>query len=255
MPNLFVFDLDDTLLYNKHNYSWPILESVRLILTTVGHRAPAVSALVALENQIDLARVKEIDPTTGKPYLYNRRRFPGSLVATYERVCQDAAIPAKQEIKDRLLAIGEYAFAPEQYQQNIVPGAEQVLKFLADQDNLLVLCTKGDFDVQWDKLNILNELNILRHFTDVKVVDQKNTATFADIKNSHRQCTHAYTVGNMYKGDILPALAVCYKGIYIPDEHWETHGDKEKASLEIDPASVIILDSLGQLIDRYGELP
>jgi FMN phosphatase YigB (HAD superfamily) len=251
MGKLLVFDLDDTLLHNKHNYSSPMLDAVRLMLIVFGHKAPYIPALMALVDEIDRKRVKEIDPTTGTPYLYNRRRFPGSLVATYEKVCGDIGVSASSENTRQLLAIGEKAFAPEQYRRNIVPDAERVLQFLKQRGHILVLCTKGDPEIQQDKLNVLKDAGLLQYFTETKIVDQKDSLTFSHIKDAYPERTgHAYSVGNMYRGDILPALESGYHGVYIPDEHWETAGDLS----EINYTRVLVLNSLGELIDRYGDL-
>ena len=83
MRELFVFDCDDTLLWNKHNYSASMLDAAKLIIEAVGPRAPYAPAIVALESEIDKRRINEIDPVTGKPYPYNRRRLPTSLVEIY----------------------------------------------------------------------------------------------------------------------------------------------------------------------------
>ena len=80
MKKLFVFDLDDTLIDNVQDYANPILNACGLINQTLGSRAPHVSKLIAIEQEIDKRRIKEINPDTNKPYLYSMERFPSSLV-------------------------------------------------------------------------------------------------------------------------------------------------------------------------------
>lgn len=84
---LFVFDLDDTLMDNVHDYTEPILRMCRVIIDELGSRAPHVSVLIALEEEIDLSRRNQINPKTGKVYNYSMDRFPTSLIETYLTIC------------------------------------------------------------------------------------------------------------------------------------------------------------------------
>lgn len=71
MNKVFVFDLDDTLMTNVHDYAEPILDMARVIIRELGPMAPHVSVVIALEEEIDKRRVHEINPATGQKFLYS----------------------------------------------------------------------------------------------------------------------------------------------------------------------------------------
>src|SRR3990167_3952598 len=103
---LFVFDLDDTLIDNVHDYAQPILDATSLIVEELRSKAPHVTRIINLEQEIDSRRVKEINPQTGKPFLFSMDRFPGSLVEVYRHICKEARVPSKGIVDAKLFSIG-----------------------------------------------------------------------------------------------------------------------------------------------------
>lgn len=64
MKKLFVFDLDDTLIDNVHDYADPLLDACRLIIKTLGNKAPHVSKIIALASnrQVILTAIGDAFP-------------------------------------------------------------------------------------------------------------------------------------------------------------------------------------------------
>jgi len=248
--SLFVFDLDDTLLYNKHHYAGPRLDAIKEIIRAVGPKALYAKDIFALSFKIDEERKYKIDPATDKPYLYNRRRFPGSLVATYEEVCKQAGARPSKKVRAKIWAIGNRAFSKRNYAKNIHPHAKKLLSFLQKKDNLIVVLTKGDSEVQNDKFSVMRRAGFGGLVTEWRIVDDKTTETFEEIRNRYDWCDHYYSIGNMYASDIKTSLRAGFYGIYIPDEHWET---SERKDDDIDWLNCIRLNDLDKVIGWYKE--
>ncbi len=254
MKKLFVFDLDDTLIDNVHDYAEPILEACRVIIQALGNAAPHVSQIVAMEQEIDKRRVKETNPATGRPYLWSMERFPGTLVETYREICRRAGRRARAPVADVLWDIGLGAFDERRYAANINPHARGALNFLRARGDVAVLCTKGDERVQKKKIAALHNAGI-DHFAATRIVDDKTPDVFARMaRDAGYPGTVCYSVGNSYDSDIAPALAADFRGIFIPVETWEVIGRMDEILAGVDRARCTVLQSLEDLTTRYGEL-
>lgn len=257
MKDLFVCDLDDTLIDNTHDYAGPILDACRLIIDTLGNRAPHVSRIVQIEEEIDARRVKEINPATGSPYLYCMERFPGSLVETYREICRKSGEPAHRNIEEELYRIGMEAFDARRYVKNVHPAAARVIRFLKWHGNRLVLCTKGDKRVQDKKIKALRDAEVpVDLFDDIVIVATKDEALFRSLRTASN-APRSYSMGNSYQSDIVPAIAAGFYGIYIPVETWETVGKMDSILSEIDsarPSQCIVLPNLNAVMEWYEEV-
>ncbi len=227
---LFVFDLDDTLMDNVHDYAEPILRMCQVIIDELGSRAPHVSVLIALEQEVDLSRRHQINPKTGKVYGYSMDRFPTSLVETYLTICQRSGVKSNESTESALYYIGMGAFDARRYKKNIKPGVVSAISFLRGVADRIVLCTAGDPVVQNKKVRTLESINI--KFDDVVIVEKKTAEIFSSLAGDFEGLK--YSVGNNYRSDIIPALEVGYLGIYIPVETWETIGQMDKVLAEVD---------------------
>lgn len=247
---LFIFDLDDTLMDNVHDYAEPILRMCRVIIDELGSKAPHVSALVALEEEIDLNRREEINIKTGRAYGYSMDRFPTSLVKTYTTICEKAGVEPSKNTESALYYIGIGAFDVCRYKKNVKPGVMSVLSFLRSMGDRVILCTAGDPAVQSKKIDILKSLNV--EFDLVAITERKTPELFYYLGGSF--IGSKYSVGNSYRSDIAPALEAGYRGIYIPVETWETLGQMEKISAEVDSSRCVRFSSLYDIRDGYGWL-
>lgn len=249
--NVWVFDLDDTLMANVHDYAYPILDSCRLIIDALGDTAPDVSFVVALENEIDLRRRGEINPATGLSYGCSMERFPTSLVETYREICQRAGKSPVRSVESDLLYIGLRAFDPARYKRNLYPDAISTLNFLQDRGDLILLLTKGDKKVQGKKLSVLDAGS---RFFKVKIVDSKTPQIFQEMINGLEN-VKLFSVGSDYDKDIVPALETGYhRGVWIPVETWEIIGQLEKIRAKADWSRTVEISSLRDLIERYDEI-
>lgn len=255
MKKVFTFDLDDTLLDNCHDYADPILDACKLIIKALGSRAPHVSVIMAMEEEIDKRRVREINPATGKLFLFSMERFPGSLVETYREICKRAKIVIEPRIEKELYEIGLTAFDESRYLKNIKSDALSTLDFLASMGDVLTLCSRGDTRVQDKKMAALKKAGI-DHFKLIRIVNDKNPEVFIEILMSSGWSYgyQKYSVGNSYDSDIVSALSVGFKGIYIPVETWETMGKVEEINARVDRNRCFIFESLKQIQEKYEEI-
>lgn len=253
MNKMFVFDLDDTLMDNGHDYAKPILDAAWLIIQTLGAKAPHVSKIIAMEQEIDLKRIHEINPDTQKPYLYSMERFPGSLVATYTEICNQAKTFASRSIKIQLYKIGMGAYNEKIYSSKINPYAQKVLDFLVAQDDLLILVTKGDKRVQEGKILALGG-SISGRFRELHIVDNKNHDLFHNLKYRFGGQQIYYSVGNSFSSDIEPALKADFHGIWIPVETWESLNETTAINEARLSPKVHLLENLAQIMYIYHQL-
>lgn len=248
---LFVFDLDDTLIDNVHDYAQPILDAASLIVEELGNRAPHVTKIINMEQEIDSRRVKEINPRTGKPFLFSMDRFPGSLVEVYRHICKEARVLSREVVQAKLFSIGLQAFDEERYAKNIKPGAKEIVDFLKDSGDDVVLLTKGDIGVQAKKVIALNEANVV--FNRVDVVDTKTWKEFS-IVSSRFHNLKLWSVGNSYESDIVPAFEAGFSGIFIPVETWEVIGKMDEIIAKVDREKCLVFEDLFEIKERYEEL-
>lgn len=252
MRKVFIFDLDDTLYWNKHDYSYPILKFEKFLLDKLGHRAPHVSVIRELFSRIDRGRVHEINPATNSLYGYSMERFPGSMAECYRQICQQEGICWDPQIAEKVKEIGYEAFSEKLYKRKgLVKGAAEVLTFLKKQDDMLILLTKGDKQVQERKISIL-ELN--RWFEQIIIGPLKTEGTFKGIAIKIQNSNQVWSVGNSFDSDIKPALEAGFKGIYIPYETWETRDETKKVLKGLDLNQVLVFNEIIEIKKNYGRL-
>lgn len=249
--NVWVFDLDDTLISNVHDYAYPILDACRLIIDVLGDLAPHVSAIVALEQEIDRRRVQETNPITGQPYGYSMERFPTSLIETYREICHRASRLPEQRIEKHLMYIGLKAFDSSQYKRNVYPDTITTLSFLQTKGDHLLLLTKGDERVQNKKLSVLKANE---RFARIEIVsDRKTSEIFKEMVSGFSGC-RLFSVGNDFEKDIAPALKAGYRGVWIPVETWEVIGQLDEIRARMDRSRCIELRRLQEIVEKYDEI-
>src|SRR3989344_4717341 len=234
--NAWVFDLDDTLMSNVHDYAFPILNACKLVIDTLGDAAPHVSAIVALEQEIDSRRVAEINPATNQPYGYSMERFPTSLVEVYREICRRVGKSPIRSVESELLYTGLKAFDSSRYRKNVYSDTFPVLDFLEKKGDLILLLTKGDKRVQGRKLSVLDAG---KRFCSVRVVESKKTPEVFTEMAKGLESYRLFSVGNDYEKDIVPALGVGYRGVWIPVETWEVIGRLDEIRARVDQSRCI----------------
>ncbi|MCX6747067.1 MAG: hypothetical protein NTU63_02940 [Candidatus Pacearchaeota archaeon] len=240
----FLFDLDDTLMWNIHDYSFPLLDFARLVIERVGLRAPDVPAIMNLQAEIDSKKVKDWMPS-GKGFC--KERFPTSTSETYREICRTLGI---NDLEGEKLAyqIGTQAFDFERWKkQGLVLGAEEIIYYLKEKGDELILVTKGDAEIQQMKI-LANNLESM--FDEIHIVQTKNKEILeAFIGNRDR--SYVWHVGNSIKSDVLPAIDAKIGMIYIPLETWKF--EKEHAGIP-EYSRLIKIDKILQIKDIYLKL-
>ncbi len=239
----FVYDLDDTLYFCAHDYYPPTSEFIQYMLDTFNEKISYWTYVAELEGKIDRERVEKLG--------FKKARFPGSLKETYYRLCDTFGVVPDDQVADRCYKIGLKAFNKENYfKKGLMKGAEEMLKLHKKNNDKLVLCTKGENDIQKTKIETLS---LEKYFTKNRqfIVANKNKLLYERIKEKF-PAEKMYVVGNSLASDILPAVEAGFKGIYVPVITWE-YEKQANRNLEV-PQEVRILKSLEELVDIYPEL-
>jgi putative hydrolase of the HAD superfamily len=219
MSKTFIFDYDDTLAWNQHDYCYAQVEFLKWILDRIGAKAPDVQTILDKEVKIDREAVKTMN--------FQMERFPSSFRDTYKWICQRAGI-TDHEGEEKAYAIGMRAFDESRYrEQGLLQDAAKTLDFLVEQKDELLLLTKGDERVQRKKLEVNN---LSKWFGDkMYIVARKTQQDITDLVGS-RDPNWVWHVGNSFKSDVIPALKAGIWMIYIPYETWayeREHDDKD----------------------------
>jgi FMN phosphatase YigB (HAD superfamily) len=255
LKKLWVFDLDDTLMDNVHDYAEPIAMAALRIIGALGSKAPHISKVIAIEERIDKERVTQINPETGKPFHYSMERFPGSQVETYRHLCKEARVKPDPKVEKELYEIGMTAFDQSRYVKNIKLELFSLVSFLSLSGDKLFIITKGDYRVQKKKINALAKTDLLLFFDGYWIVEDKTPEVFTKVKQEFPEMTSYWSVGNDYDKDIVPSFASGFKGIWIPVETWELYWKEiEEIEARRDKSRSFRFNSLMEIKEKYEEL-
>lgn len=211
--NVFIFDLDDTLMWNNYNYDLAKIEFLKWLIKVFKRRVPSSAYILHLNEEVDKKVEWEINPETGQKYGFTCQRFPTSLARTYRALCEEGWGEYNPILAEEVYGIGLMAFDPEQYRKaGLAPGAEEVLNYLKWREVGLRLLTKGDPSVQNHKIKALQ---LQRWFDDFHIVDDKDADLFRSYEGSNK-----ISVGNSFSSDIKPALEAGCGAIFIPCYTW-----------------------------------
>ncbi|OGC38650.1 hypothetical protein A2V54_02635 [candidate division WWE3 bacterium RBG_19FT_COMBO_53_11] len=244
-PRVFLWDLDDTLMWTSWAYSRAFSKFHDYLLELFDYRLIELRTLGTLSEQIDKDLIRAENPDTGKPYGYGMERFPTSLVKTYEWLCERGYGEYRELVARRIKMIGMEAFDPLGYkQQGLVKGARETLDYIREQGDVQILITKGEVLVQDYKIVALD---LDRWFgEEIYIVDSKNKGTFEEHQRRF-PVSRMYSVGNSYPSDVQPALEAGISAIYIPYYTWLGEG----SDAEVDPARVLQLRKVDEIIGLY----
>ena len=249
---LFVFDYDDTLAWNECYYSRAETRLVNYIVEQFFPKCPKVADIVQEFEKRDLTNVKK--------YGLSTKRFPTSWIETYEHFCKKYGRTSSEWEKDEVENLARTAF---HVRPGLVDGAEEVLDYMTEQGDRLVLLTKGDQKLQNKKLR-MNRLERWFAESDTYIANIDKSGVFREImENAEREFGNdgfaAYSVGNSYKSDIQPAIAAGMKGVYVPFDTWyfeRDNGSNENAQKQndLDSGRMQELDTIRELKDNYSKL-
>ena len=242
MHKTFIFDLDDTLIYNQHLYSLAQIEFAKFTSEALGPRCPNVQTLINHEVTVDIELVKKLGMRTN--------RFPTSFKETFLHF---AAVMGQTGNGTAILAeqayqIGERVFNPAHWEKTLVPGAEKTLDYLIGQGDELYLLTTGDETIQRKKVEHFGTNRWFQGRTTIVPIEK--LTRIREIVSSKNPTT-TWFVGNSVRSDILPALEAGIGAIYIPQETWmyeSTH-----PPIPTSPR-LIRLEEISEIEPRYATL-
>lgn len=241
MNKHFIFDYDDTLAWNLHDYSYPKIELQKFIIDKLGHHAPECSIILKIEEEIDANNVKN--------YGFSKIRFPTSFKNTYMKIRKDAGLDKDPKGEVDAFNIGLKAFNVSKYHfKGLVKGAKETLDYLTSQKDELILLTKGDKDIQWSKIE---STEVKKWFGEkIHIVDMKNPGIIHHIVEN-RDKSKVYHVGNSVRSDAEPALEAGINMILIPYETWLF--EKKHNGIPKHP-NLRVFDNIIDIIENYNTL-
>lgn len=274
MDKRFIFDLDDTLIYTDYSYIRAEANFLEFMIKEFSNDKSDFIAFVRLKEEIikqgytpkqipdivasfdehgfkfilDICETQiqyDFDLVNESQKFGNGfsiQRFPLSFVYTYEKFAMLHGKEISQEKKDEAYSIGNRVFKLE---QSNIPGSIELLEFLKENNDNLVLLTRGERKQQNDKI----DANSLRsYFSKINVVDKKTPELISSIAKGCR-CT--YIVGDSVKSDIIPALQAGIGAIYIPSNSWKF----EQANLGLEESKKVIkIKNIKEMMQLYPQL-
>ncbi len=160
--------------------------------------------------------------------------FPLAMVQTYQYFCGLAGAGPEPEICKRVEEMGWWVFKQT---PRPVPGARDVLeKLSAGGEHELILATKGDPGIQWERIAASG---LKGYFKKIYVLKDKTKREYEMIARMHNfEPGSSWVIGNSIKSDINPGIKAGYKCIYIPNQHTWSY------EMEDPRGEFITLDSL-----------
>lgn len=196
MPRLTTigFDADDTLWENETHYH----AAKRRFAALLSPAQPEDHALAVL----DEIEVRNVDV-----YGYGIKSYSLSMLEAAARL---ATGPLEPALLDSLLAISKDMLrTPVQ----LVDGAVEVLDQLAPRYRL-VLLTKGDLFEQQSKIR---RSGIADRFAFIRVLHAKTPEVYREVLHDVGVPADEFLmVGNSLRSDVLPALAIGARAVFIP---------------------------------------
>ncbi len=241
--NFLIWDLDDTITYNRIHYIVAMDMFVRFMKDKYGSDAPSEKEIIGVQEKIDSKRYTEGQKTEEKGL--SRHRFPGSTVMAFEKLCNDRALEYTNDDLVKVLHIGRYAFDENMWEvQSFKPGAEEVLQYCKDKGDIMYLLTKGDPVVQERKIDVFGLENYFGN--NMRTVWSKSAEVFTEIYGDHPR-ERCYAIGDS-PSDFKPFPEVT--GVHIPVDHWA--GQKAvDSTFDETGQKIIVLDDIREIRQNY----
>ena len=193
-PLVVCFDADDTLWHNEEYYQEAEQRFCQL-MSDYGAKPYLLSALFDQEMQnLELLG-------------YGSKAFTISMIEAALKITRDQ-LP--NSLLKQLIALGKDNVAPP---MRLFPQAQACLQALQPHFRL-ALATKGDLRDQERKLE---RSGLGSYFEDIFIVSEKDTRAYQKmIRRLGIAAEEFIMVGNSFKSDILPVLAIGGRAVYIP---------------------------------------
>jgi putative hydrolase of the HAD superfamily len=193
-PKNLIIDCDDTLWENNRYFLEAHGRFVELMAGLGYDREDANSLLLRLEME-NVPR-----------YGYGAMSQAMSMVDVYRILEPEPS----DDVLDSIREIGEDVF---NHPVRLLPGVEETLPKLHGRYRL-AMYTKGNPDEQMGKIM---KSPVKDYFQHVKVVPEKDPDTFREMLGEFgMEPSETWMIGDSPRSDVLPAVSVGVKAVYIP---------------------------------------
>jgi putative hydrolase of the HAD superfamily len=195
MPQLLLFDADDTLWENNIYFERAAQEFIRFV--NHAHYSPE-----EVRGILD-----DIERANFALHGYGSEAFGRNLQQAYRRLASGPITSEQLEYVSGLAA----SIAREDLE--IIQDVPQTLDYLAARHRL-ALVTKGSGEEQYAKLH---RSGLSRFFSDSAVVREKDEQTYRGLaQRLQARPDEAWMIGNSPRSDVNPALAAGLNAVWIP---------------------------------------
>lgn len=195
-------DWDDTIAENIRYFAETEEINCRLIARATGADPAEVRA-----------RGRELDLATARRMGLGKDSLPTAWLACYREFAARAGLPFNPETEAELVRACRI---PYEIQQQILPGAAEVVAWLNARGFEVVIWTAGDHQVQARKVRDSGLSHLIHR---VQIVPDKTPELLRNALGN-RDPDRCFVVGNSIHSDIRPALAVGLLSIHVPAETW-----------------------------------
>lgn len=249
VPQLFVFDLDDTLMQTKIDYHRVRDGLIRLAYEVFGWKD-------AYANEEIIAEFRELDRTRYQTLGSDATRFPGTCAEYYRLLAARYNVSPDPLVERKFFALGYEVFNPARWaERGLIAGSRELLIALKQSGHHLVLCTRGDSIPQRMKIKVLG-LEQFFDDPDIFIVEKKTVERFKRMMTKFRmqyalisEQPTCWSIGDWYDADIAPAVSVGFKGLLIQRD--EQHWTSDKSETKIDRSRVTVVRDVSEIVTLY----
>jgi len=241
MENILFMDLDDTFIYTAYHYKAADAHELQYFVDFFRGDISGLEEILKKEEELDKENVKKFG--------FTMPRFPTSWVQTFKYFCDKNG---RKYSKKNLIEVESLAKIAFQIENDIKPNTAEVLDFLLEQKDELILYTRGDYEHQIAKVKA-NDLD--KWFSEDRIVVVPNkTPEFIRKLVGNRKKDKVYGIGDSYTSDIVPAIEAGIKAIYIPADTWAYENHNNSLEEAKKSKKVIVLKDIIELKTRYDEI-
>lgn len=203
MRRLVILDADDTLWFVEELYDAARQEARRVV------------ERYGFDGELWEELERAIDVNNAKLFGLSTVRFPRSCVEAYVAVAHQAGVDEDLGISTLVRQAAESVF---RRQARPAPGVNDAIAMLKQTADIALL-TKGDYKVQMRRLD---ESGLSSQFGIISVVNNKTIDSFRSLlQTACSEPQNAWSVGNSLGSDILPALELEMRAVWVDADVWE----------------------------------
>lgn len=209
----------------------PLYRAAKADFGRVMHRTIGVASAEAIET------LELLDRENVKRFGFSARRFPTSMAESYVRLAAAAGRKTDPRVRDQVHATAVKIFT---LPARRILGAKRVLSILRAEGYLMVLCTKGDRDVQRFRISTSG---VSQFFDRVFIVRQKSERQFRTIlRELEVDPKDACSIGDSVRSDINPALHLRMSAVWAKKPTWSFETERPAAG-----GHLRVISALGDL--------